>query len=568
MEQLTVRMGEWFFTQSLVGYKKILEHYGEKVITTHDGIVIEKSHLEALTDAFFNYYLKEYSVANREKKVIRFLHKQFKDGDQSIKTDLNKRLNEIKKKVEKYFSETENGKQLIKVADLYRSEKKYKPEMDEWIQTFLNILSFSEIDQKLTVNFFKAVHLNPYFGQVSILNVSNNSKSIEEQKEIFYKDFVQPVLEEWAIYRSIEKGDYERLQKVMDSIESKLLHSLIKQLKKKKTMDEINEWIQQEIHKCSFTGFPIALHSFEEGIFVPLALSIGKAINMTWNANGKELLPLCSLARLLIFCSQAGATMSQGKSVFVFFGGSFDEIYQANQFYSIQKSANKTFDEIVFDLVREQKLRAGYLKNYYLIYEYTSDYQAKKTLLNYMVMTPNLATLFSEHSHLFDHIHYTIKSNLIRLLLQGIDTKHFISQVLRDKIKNSYSAFEVIRMVQIRHFHQLYVKGELDVDRSQQKRYVWALVKSAEQVKMKINNEKKAQGIAYRLLNAVRSNDKNTFMDTVMRTYISCDLEMPGVLLEALHENKMDFATVGNAWIAGLVSKSKDLNEGADDHEQ
>lgn len=568
MEPLTVRMGEWFFTQSLVGYKKILEHYGEKVVTTYDGIVIEKRHLETLADAFFNYYLKEYSVANREKKVIRFLHKQFKDGDQSIKTDLNKRLNDIKKKVEKYFSETESGKQLMEAADLYRNEKKYKPEMDEWIQTFLDTLSFSEIDQKLTVNFFKAVHLNPYFGQVSILNVSNNSKSIEEQKEIFYKDFVLPVLEEWAIFHSIETGNYEELQKVMDRIESKVLHPLIRQLKKKETMDEINEWIQQEIHKCSFTGFPIALHSFEEGIFVPLALSIGKAINMTWDANGKDLLPLCSLARLLIFCSQAGATISQGKSVFVFYGGSFDEIYQTNQFYSIQKSANKTFDEIVFDIVREQKLRARFLKDYYLIYEYTSDYQAKKTLLNYMVMTPNIATLFSEHSKLFDHIHYTIKSNFIRFLLQGVDTKHFIIQILRDKIKNSYSALEVIRMVQIRHFHQLYAKEEFDVDRSQQKRYVWTLVKSAEQVKMKINNEKKAQGIAYRLLNAVRSNDKNTFMDTVMRTYISCDLEMPGLLLEALHENKMDFATVGNAWIAGLVSKSKDLNKGDDDHEQ
>lgn len=568
MDQVTVRMGEWFFTQSLIGFKKILENYGETVKTTHDGIIVEKRHLEVLTDAFFDYYLKQYSVARREKKAIRMLHKKFKEGDKTVKSDLNKRLNDTKKKVEKYFSETEEGAKLIEAVDLYRNEKQYHPEIDQWVNKFLEMLAVTEIDQKLTANYFRAVHLNPYFGQVSILNVTNNTKNIGEHKEIFYRDFVEPVLEEWKLYHALEYGNEKEVMDILGETTHKLLNPLKKGLRKKKTIKEMKEYIQQEIHKCSFTGFPLALHSFEEGVFVPLALSISNAINMTWDANGKELLPLSSLARLLIFCSQAGATMSQGKSVFVYYGGSFDEIYRTNQFYSDLKNPNKTFDEIVFDLVREQKLKADYYNNHYLIYEFTSDYQAKKTLLYYMVMTPNLLKLFSDHSDLFKNIHHTLKSSFIRLLLQGIDTKHFISEVLRNKIKNSYSTFEVIRMTQIRHLNHLYAKGDLKVDSSVQKRYVWALVKSAEKVKMKINNEKKAQGIAYRLLNAVRSNDKNTFMDTVMRTYISYDLEMPGLLLEALHEDKMDFATVGNAWIAGLVSKSKDLNEGDENDEQ
>lgn len=567
MEQITVQMDEWFFTQGLIGYKKILENYGEKVKTTHDGLIIERKHIELLTEAFFDFYFKQYSVANRDKKTLRLLHKKFKEGDKKAKTDINKILNDTKKKVEKYFSGAKEGAQLMEAADLYRNEKSYTPEMDQWLNIFLENLAATDIDQKLTVNYIKAVQLNPYFGQVSILNVANNSKTIEEHKEIFYKDFIQPVLDEWQLYDALEQGDENGVYKVIEKIESKHLQSLKKELKKKKTVSEMKQFIQQEIHKCSFTGFPIALHTFEEGIFVPLALSISNAINMTWNSNGKELLPLCSLAKLLIFCSHAGATMSQGKSVFVYYSGTFDEIFQTNQFYADLKNPNKTFDEIVFDLVREQKLRADYAKKHYLIYEFTSEYQSKKTILNYMVMTPSLLKLFSDHSNLFDHVHYSIKIGMVRLLLQGVDTKHFISQVLRDKIKHSYSTFDVICMTQIRHLNQLYAKGDFEVDSNAQKRYIWALVKSAEEVKKKINNEKKAQGIAYRLLNAVRSNNKNTFMDTVMRTYISCDLEMPGLLLEALHEDKMDFATVGNAWIAGLVSKQKDLKEGEENNE-
>ena len=52
-----------------------------------------------------------------------------------------------------------------------------------------------------------------------------------------------------------------------------------------------------------------------------------------------------------------------------------------------------------------------------------------------------------------------------------------------------------------------------------------------------------------------------------MRTYISYDLEMPGLLLEAFHEDKLDFATVGNAWVAGLISKSKKSGEGESQNE-
>lgn len=559
---MTVRMGEWFFTQALAGYKKILESHGVKVETVSDGIIIEKRHLELLPEAFFAYYLKQYSVASREERIIRGLHKKWKEGDSSVKSELNGRINDIKKKTEKYFSKTKEGARLIELAEAYRKEKKYSEETDQWIDGLLELLKTEEIDHKLTANFFKAVHLNPYFGQVSFLNVSKNSLSLEEQKETFFKDFVLPVLEEWEFYEALEKGDRDEVLNIVGKSANSL--SSLKRPFRKKTLEEMKAYIEREVHKCSFTDFPIALHSFDEGIFVPLALSIGNAINMTWDSNGKELLPLCSLARLLIFCSQAGATMSQGKSVFVYYGGTFDEIYQTNQFYARIKSENRTFDEIVFDLVREQKLRADYTKNHYMIYEYTSDYQSKRTLLNYMVMTPSLVRLFSDHANLFEKIHHTNKSGMVRLLLQGIDPKHFITEVLRDKVKNSYPSFEVVQMTIIRHLNQIYAKGDFEVDSNLEKRYVWALVKSAEQVKHKIGNDKKAQGIAYRLLNAVRSNDKNTFMDTVMRTYISCDLEIPGILLEALHENKLDFATVGNAWIAGLISKANERNGGED----
>lgn len=561
MEQITVRMNEWFFTQGLVGYKKILEDFGEKVKTTYDGIIIEKKHLIKLPEAYFSYYLKNYSAAERNERKIRRLHKLFVNGEKTAKTELNKELNELKKSIHRYFKETE-GKRIGELADQYRKEKNYHPVMDEWITNFIELLYTKEIDEKLTSNFFKTVLLNPFYGQVSFLNVTHNKKTIEKQKEIFFEDLIQPIVEEWELISAIQTQEKDRIDELLSNTTYQPFKSL-KRVFNKMSVKEIDNYIEQEIHRCSFIDFPLAFKNFEEAIFSPLALSLKNARNMSWLANEKEFIPISSLARLIIFCAQAGGTNTQNKSTFIFYGGAFDDIYQINKSYGDLKE-QRTFDELIFDIVREQKVKANYLKQRYIVYEYASDYQSKKTILDYMIMTPDLVKLFSEESKLFDSLHHANKTRIIKLLLHRIDSKHFIMDELRDKVKKSYPVLDVIRLIQIRHLNQC-LKEDKVVDKTIEKRRIWALVKSAEQVRHKIGT-KKAQGIAYRLLNSVRSNDKNTFMDTVMRVYISSDIEMPGLLLEALHEEKMDFATVGNAWIAGLISKS-DENKGEIENE-
>src|SRR5699024_12181735 len=97
-------------------------------------------------------------------------------------------------------------------------------------------------------------------------------------------------------------------------------------------------------------------------------------------------------------------------------------------------------------------------KNYFIL-EYESDYNAKKTELNYMVLTPNLIQLFQKHRKLFHYIHSQNRSQFIKFLLKNIDTKHFISHILRDKIKNNYSSLEVMFMTILRHYAKFYARG-------------------------------------------------------------------------------------------------------------
>lgn len=561
---MEVHMNEWAFTQGMVGYKRILENAGIKVPITTSGIIIKKDHLELLPEAYFNFFIDKYSVARQNKRILSIWHHKWKNGDNSAKKDLNTRLRDLENRVKKYFADTTDGKRLLENITVYRNEKNYSEALDKQLNEIINGLATKEINEKLTVNSFKAIHLNPYFGQPSFLNVSKSSLSVQEQKELFQKDYIDPVLEEWRFMQLLEQGDVESCRNFLEETP----HPSLARLKtpfKKKEIDEMKNYIRDEILKCSLTDFPLGFFSLEESVFSPLSVSLKNALNSTWDSGGKNFYPISALAKLILFCSPAGATITNRKSVFIQLDGSFQELYHINQHYHYESDRDKSFDEIIFDIVREQHLKADYINRNFLILEYESDYSAKKTILDYMILTPHMVKLFNNHSNLFKNIHYTNKVSFIKLLLKNIDTKHFISRLLREKIKNNYSSLEIMFMTLLRYLNQIYQKeAEIAVDTKKKQDYVWVLYKSGEQIRNKIGL-KKAQGIAYRLLNSVQSGNKNTFMDTVMRVYISSDVQMPSLLLEALHENKMDFPTVANAWVAGLISKPND--EGADTNE-
>jgi CRISPR-associated protein Cst1 len=557
LNQIEVSMGEWMLTQGMVGYKRILEHVGEKVKTTPVGIIVEKHHLLMFADAFFSYFIDKYSVAKREERILRNQHYQWKNGDKSSKSQLNKKLKDIETKITKYFKNDPQGEKCLNYITNYRNKEQYHDEMDEWLDIILVNLHARHINEKLTTNFLKAIYLNPYFGQISWLNVTHNNKNVQQQKEILHTDFIQPIIEEWEFINLLNSSDETSINNWLGETQHKGL-SPLKRKFKKMTLPEMKDYIEKEFYSCTLTDFPLAFLSFDEGMFSPLALSMSNSINMTWNSEGKVNLPISSLARLILFCAPAGATISNGKSIFIQFDGTFDDIYLANEHYSTEKQQDRAFDEIVFDLVREQGLKADFLSRHYLILEYESDYQSKKTLLDYMIMTPNLVKLFQNHEKDFHNIHPSHRADFIRYLLRKQDPKRWIQIKLRENMKNNYSSLEIVFMTMLRHINQLYMKEGQDVmDVKKQKSYIWFLYKSGAAIKKQLG-DKKAQGIAYRLLNAVRSGNKHVFLDTVMRVYISTEQEMPSLLLEVLHEQNMDFDTVANAWIAGLISKPID----------
>ena len=66
--------------------------------------------------------------------------------------------------------------------------------------------------------------------------------------------------------------------------------------------------------------------------------------------------------------------------------------------------------------------------------------------------------------------------------------------------------------------------------------------------------ENKINTIAYKLLNAVRTEDTGSFMEILARSYQANDMAMPSVFVKSL-SSKDDFQAIGHSFINGLLSK-------------
>ena len=68
--------------------------------------------------------------------------------------------------------------------------------------------------------------------------------------------------------------------------------------------------------------------------------------------------------------------------------------------------------------------------------------------------------------------------------------------------------------------------------------------------------ENKIQTLAYRLLNAAKIGNKKEFMDTILRTYISIQENVPKILVDSLGDHSLSFETIAQLFISGLIYKS------------
>lgn len=602
--KLRIYKGDWFFNMGIVGFLNILHEAEVKnqVIINEDYIEFDSLLLENFHNHYFDYFMKEYDVSKRVENSINYSLNYIKANPEKIKESIKKIKDNLKKQNDKVkkFDEINYINIKDKLDTIGKIKKSNEIEqLEQLTRECVDILKIKSINDRLTANLYKFIVGDNYFGQVSFFNVAKSKLELEGLKQVMFNDYLISIIHMGELESLIDKEDLDSLEKYItekleylnkETIEKRISKASIKTIekimkdikskfiKKKKSIEDIKAYMGG-LETCEMCGtYKGLINDYSESNFAVLGVSNDNAKNMFWNQDSTY--SICDICKILLFCTPAGATYTKKNYIenednefysFVNMDTSIDDIYNTNINLKKLKDRDNPFNDLVIDIVSENKEKSEWQLQNILFVEFKASIEAKKCKMNYFNMPTYLAKFFvnEKNSKLIQSIYnQRFKANVVDILLKNKDLKHLISKVLRDKIKdsledgykNNISLNDIFKAIKIRALIDSYKEG---VSKMNDKKL--QVVKFAgheiHDYYVNTNSKNKINGVAYKLLNAVKVGNKKDFMDTVLRVFMSAEKSVPSVFIEIMAEKDLDFESIGHAFITGLISEKYEANK-------
>ena len=595
-------LNEWFLNVGIIGFLRILEHNNDNFATKKDNYIeFDTENLKKFHKYYFKYFFDRYNVAqsviDRTKNSFEYLEnnielvlenkedekkqkEKIKSNKKYIKDTIKKQLEKIKKIDEQTYGE---------IKDAY--DKIDKEETKEGIENIKNILlnniQKENINKRLTLNLFKSILSNTYYGQPSFLNVVKTALSYEEQQEVMYIDYVSNIVETGFIHDILEgKYSTEEIKEYIENQEqegknTKEIEKVYIKIKKDyiekgKELGEIQKYLKEKVIKrCCMCENEFGITTnYSEGNFVPLAISSDNARNFFWNQNVK--FPICDICKLILFCIPAGTT-NITKTIkengeykektllsFVNYDTSVDTLLKTNNDFSNKsKYDNKTenpYTQLILNIIEQDKKISKWQLDNIFVVEFEAEYGAYSRI-EYFNIKRYVAEFFTQYSQrtLSRITDYRYKLQIIDYILKNKDIKYVINERLRDELKkenpngdNSFLATETRMILNLLKKEGVTMNEIKEKDTNLIKIYNAGV--TIHQTLKDNKQENKLEGYIYKILNSIKSGNKREFMDIVIRMHISIGKEVPSLFIEVMQESGLDFESIGHSFSSGLTS--------------
>ncbi len=599
--QQKVYLNDWVINCGIVGFLKILEHNEDEFATKKEHYIeFDTENLRNFHKYYFRYFYDTYNVAQRVKDRTKTAFEYLENNIEEIVEDKEeqKKINDKIKSNKKYVKDIIR-KELEKIRkineQIYNDVKEQYDEIDkeqtkEGIKNIEKVLleniNKENINNRLTLNLFKSILSNTYYGQPSFLNVVKSALTYQEQQDLMYKDYVSNIIEAGFLHDIIdEKYNIEAISEYMEKAKTqgnitqeidKIYTKIEKDyIQKNKQIEEIQKYIKEKVIKrCSICETEFGLTTnYSEGNFVPLAISSENARNFFWNQNVK--FPICDICKLILFCIPAGITtitktIKENGSYkekqllsFVNFDTSVDNIYKINQNFSnssrYENKSENPYTDLILNIVEQEKKISNWMLENIFVVEFEAEYRAYSRI-EYFNIKKYVMEFFIKYSEqtLSKIRDYKYKLQIVDYILKNRDIKYVINDRIREELKseipNGYNSFLAIRTRMILNLLKK-ERGRVEIKKNNDKLYVLYNLGIQIHEDLKRNKEEnKLSAYTYKMLNSIKAGNKKEFMDIVIRIHMSMGKDVSPIFIETMQDTDLDFESIGHSFLAGLIS--------------
>lgn len=593
----------------IIGFLKILEENEDNFANKSENYIeFDTEKLRDFDKYYFNYFFNRYNVA---KSVIERTSKQFehlennienvldnkeeektrkekiKVNKKKIKDVVKKQLDKIKKIDEEIYNEMKEAYDRIDKEETAEGIEKIK-------QVLLENIQKDAINKRLTLNLFKSILSNTYYGQPSFLNVVKTSLSYEEQQDVMYIDYVSNIVEAGFLHETLE-GKYNieeikeyiekaindgRISKEMEKVYAKIQKDYIE---KDKEIEEIQKHIKEKVIKrCSMCENEHGMTTnYSEGNFVPLAISSDNARNFFWNQNVK--FPICDICKLILFCIPAGITniskvikengeyKEKRLLSFVNYDVNVENLLKTNSNFmnnsKYEKGAENPYTQLILNIVeQDKKISEWQLQNIFVV-EFEAEYGAFSRI-EYFNIKRYIARFFKNYAgqSLSKITDYRYKLQIVEYILKNKDIRYIVNERLRDELnKEKSNGYNSMLAIQTRLMLNLLKKEKIGMEEikyNNNKLYVLYNLGIQIHEELKKNDEEnKLGGYTYKMLNSIKSGNRKEFMDIVIRIHMSMGKDISPIFIETMQDTDLDFESIGHSFLSGLISNKYEKKE-------
>ncbi|WP_028992566.1 type I-B CRISPR-associated protein Cas8b1/Cst1 [Thermoanaerobacter thermocopriae] len=531
-----VYLGDWAYNAGIIGFIDIM--LDGKDITSQNIITIgpnyiefDRNSLQGFSDKFFKKAYQRYPRTDELIDLGNKLLQRLENND--LDKNLKQEVSNFKKRVEGFS----------KLKQLVDSRKLTLPR------------NFNKTDAE------------QYVSQITDLLNANKQGLIEDNVKTYLKNASSICGDRSFLNRNF-KGELKK--KFFDDFEGPIVNQTNRQDKN---------------HDCIFCGLRPAKKDalLDTGLVSFLGANKDNK-NFFWNF--KPQLPICEICELIYFCIFAGLTefrIGQTKKFyFVDRNTSVLELYQTNKLFMEMMSREENIlkekgilnfinDYLLLKLKEESKFRLANIM--FIEIDLTSSVtpklygfsitKQKAEFINsnfdiFKKITGSFIKFKDNNIYPFSEFMQKFMNNTLSFqFLSFLEGQYLSSQKPNSKINTNISPYrlQMYNILTYKYLRSIKRGGEL-----MDEKWLWKMYFFGQELKKKFLSSKaenKIASLAYRLISALRIGDVNTFMNLIIRTYMSYNMEVPALFVSCINDRD-NFCALGYSFVNGLLGSEKD----------
>ena len=572
MNEITIKNSDWLFNCGILGLYNILRHNNiddcGDISLSQDDLTFPVSRLENFEEKYFSYLIDTYEKMFSIYRITSFekkLQSYEESGFENFNLDsLNSQIEQVKRylksksyvsaynMIESEFDPVAKEKELKKV-----SLKKNENASDRKSEIKMQIEILEEV-----VEFFKREEVRKYIG-------GKNAMSLIIKNAWTNISFMNPKNKNLDMYKEFKDYFIKPVKEYLDEKDSINLTSK---------------------YRCASCNAKIKNLGISLGFMRKIGFDVSRKLSNVWNFN--NYVAICPVCRLVYACVPAGFTYLDKRGIFVNYSMDLQESMRINQIIKNEVLSNSEGGTVIYRALQKQmNKKINETPSYELsdvqVVRFYNDQgkQGKEKdsiVYRFNIITKPIMKTIENCENCFEGIGngsfpgtkgtLYLYNEAMNRLMNNENQFLLIQKLLHYKLSMPDKANYNMNMIaNILEINAEYLKevGIMEKDVKDMiktaKNHGFYLQKAYNNYAKKDDSNsissagssgdkynKKLGSIAYRMLNALKTNNKHSFMDIMVNAHMYVQKPIPAIFAENL-ENDLNFKNLGYAFVTGMI---------------